>query len=116
MAKRTKSPGLDVLLSLNGHVFHQQNGNWSRFEAWEVEPTPAITHGIRYNLTFHDRWNHRIVGFDNSHAIKPLKKKRFSGRLVTWDHKHEREHIEAYEFESPEQLIEKFWETVKLYD
>jgi len=32
--------------------------------------------------------------------------------LLEWDHKHNKEKIQAYEFESPGQLMEDFWKDV----
>jgi hypothetical protein len=68
-------------------------------------------HGIRYSLGLHDRINPRILGFDNAHALKP-RKKRYSGRKITWDHVHKIEDIFPYEFESAGDLLTDFWKTV----
>ncbi|MBI5445098.1 MAG: hypothetical protein HY900_28290 [Deltaproteobacteria bacterium] len=100
--------GLEVLLSLDGEVYRLENGYWTKFEVKRVSPTAEVPHGIHYNLTFHDRFNTRVLGFDNAHAVKPQKKK-YSARKLTWDHKHDREVVEPYEFESPAQLLEDFW-------
>jgi len=62
-----------------------ENGNWTKFEAFRIDPTPEIPHGIRYSLTFHDRNNRRVLGFDNAHAFKP-RKKSYGAREITWDH------------------------------
>lgn len=90
------------------------NGYWAKFEAKRVSVSPLIPHGVRYSLTLHDRNNVRVLGFDNAHAIKPKgrKRKRFSGRKVTWDHKHLLEKVEPYEFETAHRLIEDFWSAV----
>ena len=37
-------------------------------------PKPEIPHGIRYNLTLHNRHNKRVMGFDNAHAVKGKKR------------------------------------------
>lgn len=84
------------------------NGYWVKFEASRVEPNMQVPHGIRYCVTLHDRYNRRVLGFDNAHAVTP-KRKRFGGRKVTWDHQHRRDDISGYEFESPGQLLEDFW-------
>ena len=105
---------LETLLNLNGEIFPMDNGFWTKFEAWEVSPCEQIPHGINYSLTLHDSSNHRIIGFDNAHAIKP-KRKKYGARKVTWDHKHRQENVFPYEFESAAQLLEDFWNTVDDY-
>jgi hypothetical protein len=102
---------LEVLLELDGEVFPMDNGCWTKFEAKKVESSKHIPHGVKYSLTLHDRNNLRIVGYDNAHGIKP-KRKKFGARLVRWDHKHERQLVEPYEFESPAKLLEDFWISV----
>jgi hypothetical protein len=103
---------LDTLLHLDGEVFPMDNGCWVKFEAKRVEPVCNIPHGIKYSLTFHDRYNRRIIGFDNAHAYKPQKKK-CRARKITWDHKHHKERISAYEYESAGQLLEDFCAAVE---
>jgi len=76
-----------------------------------VEPDAHIPHGIKYSLTLHDRNNKRIVGYDNAHGVKPRKRK-YAGKRLVWDHKHNKEKTRAYEFESPGQLMEDFWKDV----
>lgn len=99
---------IEFLLNLNGEKFPMDNGYWTKFEAYQVEPDKHIPHGIRYSLSLHDKNNTRILGFDNAHAIKP-KRKRYGARKVTWDHKHQKEIVSAYEFESAGQLLVDFW-------
>jgi hypothetical protein len=86
-----------------------------KIEAKSVPASPSIPHGIRYSMTLHNRNNVRVIGFDNAHAIKPKSRKRFSGRKITWDHKHHMERVEPYEFESPGQLLDDFWVAVNNY-
>ena len=52
MAKRQTE--LDALLDLHGEVLVQGGGYWVKIEAWTVEPTAGVPHGIRYSLTLHD--------------------------------------------------------------
>lgn len=103
---------LACLLNLDGEIFPMDNGYWTKFEAWQVEPEPHVPHGIRYSLTLHDRHNQRILGFDNAHAIRPAKK-GYAARKITWDHRHKREKVSAYEYESAGQLLEDFWREVE---
>ena len=62
---------LENLLNLNGEIYPLENGHWIKFEAYRVEPSPQIPHGISYSLTFHNKHNRRVIGFDNAHGIKP---------------------------------------------
>ncbi|MBE9545934.1 MAG: hypothetical protein IMF10_00390 [Proteobacteria bacterium] len=115
MPKKTSSKPdetLDVLLSMHGEIFLMDDGFWTKFEAYKVEPGEHIPHGIRYSLTLHDKHNTRILGFDNAHSFKP-KKRRYGAYKVSWDHKHKREKILPYEYESAGQLLEDFWSDVE---
>ena len=87
------------------------NGYWTKFEIRKVEPNKHRPHGIRYSLTLHDGYNNRVLGYDNAHAVKP-KRNNYSGKIITWDHKHELDQEQAYEFQSPGQLLEDFWADV----
>lgn len=105
---------LEVLLDLNGLSYRLDNGYWVKFEAWLVTPTEQIPHGIKYSLTLHDRFNARVVGFDNAHDCQPPRRKKFAGRRVIWDHRHQMaEKAIPYTFESAAQLIEDFWREVE---
>lgn len=109
-----RDPGLDVLLDLNGTEYTEENGYWYKIEAYKVAPSKEIPHGIRYNLTLHNRYNHRILGFDNAHAIKSMKRGKFKGRIVTYDHLHKSATDKGtpYRFSSAQQLIEDFFSEV----
>jgi len=48
------------------------------------------------------------LGFDNAHAIRPARN-GFAARKITWDHRHKREKISSYDYESAGQLLEDFW-------
>jgi len=107
-----KNHELETLLNLDGEVFPMENGYWIKFEARRVPATEQIPHGIRYCLTLHDRNNTRLLGFDNAHAYQ-CKKKKYSGRKITWDHQHKLHKIYPYEFDSAGQLLEDFWNAVE---
>jgi len=114
MADQEYSAGdesLETLLHLDGEVFPMDNGFWTKFEAYKVEPSEYVPHGVRYSLTLHDNNNTRILGFDNAHAYKP-KKRKYGAQKITWDHKHKREKVSPYEYESASQLLEDFWVAV----
>jgi hypothetical protein len=101
-----------TLLNLDGEIFPMDSGYWTKFEAYRVNPEPHMPHGIRYSLTFHDRYNRRVLGFDNAHAVKPARK-GYGARKITWDHKHKRDTISPYEYASASQLLEDFWREVE---
>jgi hypothetical protein len=105
---------IETLLNLNGEIFPMENGYWTKFEAYPVESSERVPHGIKYSLSLHDRNNERIIGFDNAHAIKP-KKKKYGARKITWDHKHKREKVTPYEFETAGQLLEDSWTAVDTF-
>lgn len=63
--------GLEVLLSLDGAGYTEENGYWYKIEVSRVDASKERPHGIRYSLTFHDNYNQRILGFDNAHAAIP---------------------------------------------
>ena len=109
-------PNFDIeyLLSLNGEIFPMESGYWTKFEVYQVEPNKQVPHGVRYSLSLHDKNNTRVLGFENAHAIKP-KRKKYGARKVTWDHKHHKEKISSYEFETAGQLLEDFWAAVEKY-
>ena len=100
------------MLNLNGEIFPMDNGYWTKFEAYLVNPDQQAPHGIRYSLTLHDRYNRRVLGFDNAHAIRPARK-GYGARKIIWDHKHKREKISPYEYESASQLLGDFWREVE---
>ena len=104
---------LENLLNLHGEVFPMDNGYWIKFEAYQVEQTQAVPHGIRYSLTLHDKNNHRVIGYDNAHSFKSSKK--YGARKESYDHIHKQMDIVAYEFESASQLLEDFWKSVDYY-
>ena len=106
-----KDVGLENLLALNGTEYTEENGYWYKIEAFLVEPTEERPHGIRYNLTLHDNYNQRILGFDNAHGIKVKEKGRFSGRMIKHEHVYKSMDDKGtpYEFESSEQLLRDFF-------
>lgn len=104
--------GLETLLDLDGTVFRLLKGYWLKFSVRLVTSDTHIPHGVSYSLSLHGRNNSRILGFDNAHGCQPPRRKKFSGRKVTWDHKRRNEKILAYEYNSAVQLMEDFWAEV----
>lgn len=102
--------GLETLLDFDGEIiFVDPEGHWIKFVVKEIQPTKHQPHGLKYSLTLHDHANNRIFGIDNAHSPKIKKRKRFSARIITWDHVHKYDKIEEYQFDSPAQLIEDFF-------
>lgn len=106
--------GLETLLDMDEEIFPMDNGYWTKFEAKKVEPSDQRPHGVKYSLSLHDRFNQRVLGYDNAHASK-AKRKKYSGKKIEWDHKHKEDVIEDYEFESAGQLMEDFWRDADKY-
>ena len=102
-----EDPCLEVLLDLNGMTYYYDSGHWIKYEVRKVPPRPEIPHGIRYTLTLHGPDGRRLFGIDNAHRLVPLRK-IFAARKVAWDHKHQRERVLPFDFESVDQLLDEF--------
>lgn len=102
-----------TLLDLNGQSYWIKR-YWVKIEAQKVTKDQHRPHGIKYSLTLHDRNNTRILGYDNAHAVKKRgrKPKKYSGRIVTYDHIHRELKVERYLFESASQMLSDFWDDV----
>lgn len=111
---RGRDPGLETLLDLDGSILEQENGYWIKMEAWCVDESEAVPHGIRYSLTLHNRYGTRMLGYDNAHAVKPERGSRFRGRRLPYDHRHRTASDKgiAYSFESAQRLLEDFFAEV----
>lgn len=107
-----KDYGLDNLLELDGtrFVIDEELGLWVKFDVKLVTPGQNRPHGIRYSLTLHDRFNNRILGFDNAHAIEHGGKINVAPARM-YDHWHRSQHDEGqpYAFTNAGKLLEDFW-------
>ncbi|WP_233148993.1 DUF6516 family protein [Shimwellia pseudoproteus] len=105
---------MQALLDLHGYEFHYASGYWWRIEAITVHPSAFRPHGIRYNLTLHNRQNHRIFGIDNAHGLPPPDRPGFTARRVAYDHVHRTTHDRGgpYYFHSAEQLLLDFFAAI----
>jgi len=105
---------VEILLDMHGTEVHREDGYWWKIEAWQVPPTKERPHGIRYNLTLHNKYNKRIFGHDNAHAIQPVKRKNFSGKRYVYDHLHKSKIDKGtpYEFSDCYTLLNDFFEGV----
>ena len=110
--KEMEDETLVTLLHLDGEIFPMNSGFWTKFEAHRVIPQQHIPHGVSYSLTLHDRYNRRVLGFDNAHAVRTAKK-GYGARKITWDHKHKCDKVSPYEYASASQLLEDFWREVE---
>ena len=106
--------GIANLLDLHDQIIDQDGGYWVKIEAWRVEVTADVPHGIRYSLTLHEPYGKRILGYDNAHAVKPPKKFKYAERRLTYDHKHRHENDKGvpYQFQDAQQLLIDFFNEV----
>ena len=106
--------GIATLLELHEQIIDQGNGFWIKIEAWRVQATREMPHGIRYSLTLHEPHGRRILGYDNAHAVKPPKKFKHAGTRMPYDHRHR--HVSdkgvPYEFRDAHQLLADFFTEV----
>ena len=104
--------GIVTLLDLHQDVIDQDDGYWVKIEAWEVPASDAIPHGVRYSLTLHNPRGLRILGYDNAHAVQ--MKSGYSGRKLTYDHKHRSANDPGvrYEFKDAYQPLDDFFADV----
>jgi hypothetical protein len=104
--------GITTLLDLHQEVIDQGDGYWVKIEAWEVQASDAVPHGVRYSLTLHNPKGLRILGYDNAYSVK--MRSGYSGRRLTYDHKHRSATDPGirYEFRDAHQLLCDFFEDV----
>lgn len=106
-----KSSGKNVLLDLHEQILDQEGGYWIKIEAWEVQSTQSIPHGIRYSLTLHNPRGIRMLGYDNAHSTKFAG---YTNRKLPYDHKHRcaTDPGISYQFKDAYQLLKDFFEDV----
>lgn len=111
---KKEEAGIGTLIDLHDQIIDQGNGYWIKIEAWRVEPSSFVPHGVRYLLTLHEPYGRRILGYDNAHAIKPPKKFKYAGTRLAYDHKHR--HVSdkgvPYAFQDAYQLLSDFFAEV----
>ncbi|BAO81589.1 acyl-coenzyme A synthetase/AMP-(fatty) acid ligase [Serpentinimonas raichei] len=109
-----RDTAIDALLDLDGSILDQGGGYWIKLQAWRVETTLAIPHGIRYCLTLHEPHGKRVLGYDNAHAVKPPKKFKYAGRILAYDHRHRHATDQGvpYAFLDAQQLMNDFFADV----
>lgn len=109
---KIRDTGIENLLELDGEIFPMDNGYWVKFKVRVVPESKHIPHGIRYSLSLHDRYNRRVIGYDNAHGVKLPRRRKLAVKREIWDHKHQTLEIFPYEFESAYKLMEDFWSDV----
>jgi hypothetical protein len=104
-----KIDGISTLLDLHQQVIDQEDGYWVKIDAWQVTPTTAIPHGIRYSLMLHNPAGERILGYDNAHAFKSNQSQ--VGSKLSYDHKHphSQDRARRYVFKDAYQLLSDFF-------
>lgn len=109
-----RDTGIDTLLDLNGTLLDQESGYWVKIEAWRVDASGVVPHGIRYSLTLHEPSGARVLGYDNAHGVKPGGRFRYAGRVLPFDHRHRHALDDGlpYEFESAHRLLVDFFADV----
>lgn len=114
IVKLTRDTAIDALLDLHGSIIDQGGGYWIKLEAWKVDVSLRVPHGIRYSLTLHEPHGKRILGYDNAHGVKPPSQFKYAGRILPQDHKHR--HVSDkgvhYEFKDAQALINDFFRDV----
>lgn len=106
--------GIDTLLDLHDSILDQEDGYWIKLEAWRVDVSEQIPHGIRYSLTLHEPQGERILGYDNAHAVKPSSPFKYAGQVLPFDHKHRHASDKGvpYAFKDAQQLLKDFFADV----
>lgn len=109
-----KDHAIYALLDLHRSIIDQGRGYWVKLEAWEVDVSVQIPHGIRYSLTLHEPHGKRILGYDNAHGTKLPGKFKYAGRILAHDHKHRHASDKGvhYEFKDAQTLINDFFRDV----
>lgn len=107
-----KDENIEGLIELDGvrFVIDESLGLWVKFEIKQVKKTPQRPHGIRYSLSLHDRFNARLLGFDNAHAVEYGGKTNVAPKYL-YDHWHRAHNDEGrpYFYENATKLLEDFW-------
>ena len=101
------------LIDWDGVTFTLDNGFWVKFDIKMTATTKQRPYGIKYSITLHDHSGNRILGFDNSHQVKPLTT-GYGGSRDAFDHWHRTTADKGipYKFEGAEKLITDFFREV----
>jgi Family of unknown function (DUF6516) len=84
---------------------------WVKFEVKRVIPTKQRPHGLDYSITLHGNDNERLVGFDNTHAVRQSAGPGGEGKPA-YDRRHRVRTIRSYEYRDAATLLADFWAEV----
>ena len=103
---------LEFLLAFDGRIHRLEKGYWIKFEIKRFEPDQQRPHGLSYAFTLHDPGGHRIMGFDNAHAVR---KSGFGKNPTESDHWHRTadDPGRPYRFTTADQLLVDFFAEVR---
>jgi len=103
---------LDTLLLLDGETFVVEDNFWVKFKVKRVPAIPEKPHGLDYSLTLHGGDGERLLGFDNTHAIREGAGPGARTR-IEYDHKHKGERVRFYDYKDAMSLLADFWTEVE---
>jgi hypothetical protein len=105
--------GIELLLALDGETFAVDPAGryWVKFVVRRIPPDATRPHGISYSLSLHDAGGHRLIGFDNAHAVRSGSGPGGRGR-VEHDHRHRLQRVQPYVYLDAETLLADFWSDV----
>ncbi len=110
--------GIENLLDLDGTVIEADSEleYYVHFDVKRVDCSEGRPHGIKYSLTLRDKWNNRLMGFDNAHPVKAPGSGFIRHRMLNkYDHQHTFRNVAViipYEYFNAEQLLVDFWASV----
>jgi hypothetical protein len=78
--------GLALLLDYDGRIEYLPGGYYLKFVIRSVKQSTDRPHGLSYSFTLHDPRHKRVMGFDNAHRPKPLR--RGTKQQTEHDHWH----------------------------
>ncbi len=103
---------LEHLMDLDGvrYVIDDHLGLWVKFDVKKIRRSLLRMHDLCYSLSFHNRHNERILGFDNTHVIEFGAKNNVAPQRYN-HHWHRDKHDKGrpYLYESAEKLLNDFW-------
>lgn len=106
--------GQDVLLDMDGELVFLEDRSFAKYEVSRCEPTVERPHGLKYSLTYHAPDGTRLVGFDNAHAARAVRRKTGARLALALDHRHRGPNDPGvpYTYSTALKLMEDFWKAV----
>ena len=107
--------GWGYLLSLHRQKIRYDDDHWVTIRVTRIPPSKGRPDGVRYAFTLHDRYDERILGYDNSRAVKtatgPAMKSKIAERFDHIDRKGK--NSIPYVFTTPYDLVADFFAHVE---